>query len=101
MKEDRSNTEKWNRAFNAIPRIIGVNRRGGIPEDKMRMLYIRGILRNRLEYVNERDVMRLLQQARDCGASLDSIQNVAKCATSWTSFANALYDFIEKNEGRE
>ena len=60
------------------------------------LYYIRGILRNRLDYVNEGLCMKLLREARDVGMCIDGAKDVAREATSWTKFREVIEGFIRE-----
>lgn len=91
--------EEWRKAFSYIPRIASVQSRGGISDVEKRLYYIRGILRNRLHYVNERACMVIMRDAVEQGANIDSIQEVAKSAQNWTQFKDALEAYVYENGG--
>lgn len=60
------------------------------------LFYIRGILRNRLTYVNEKMCIKILRDARDLGMDVESAKEVAKFVTSWTEFREEIENFIEE-----
>jgi HNH endonuclease len=64
--------------------------------DIKRLYYIRGILRNRLNYVNELEAMQLLREALLIGTKIESLENHAKQVTSWNKWCSDISDFIEK-----
>jgi hypothetical protein len=65
-----------------------------------KLLYIRGILRNRLHYVNEHLALTLLQEAVDAGASLHSLEEHAKSVRNWTQWRQGIGEFIyRENDG--
>ncbi len=65
-----------------------------------RLFYIRGILRNRLDYLNESIALELLQEALDANASVESLERYAKSVRSWTEWRNGVEDFIvQQREG--
>lgn len=59
-----------------------------------RIFYIRGILRARLHYVDERIVFKLLEDAAERHVDFDSVERLAKTVKNWTTFQAALVDFI-------
>lgn len=63
-----------------------------------RLYYVRGILRNRLNYVNERLCLPLLQNAIHAGASIDSLEQNAKSVSNWTEWREAIESFIARSE---
>jgi len=71
-----------------------------------RLLYIRGILRNRCNYLNEAWCISLLKEARDAGMCLDWMESFAKQVTSWSQFRDVVTDTllkwqIENEEGTD
>jgi hypothetical protein len=61
-----------------------------------RLFYIRGILRNRLSYLNEWQLMPLLEQAAEADISVDWIERQAKTCNSWTAFRNVIEDALNQ-----
>ena len=93
--------ETAEKAFTYIPRIASVVKNGGMPEHMQRLFYIRAILRNRLSYVSERDVIPLMREAYEAGICLDWLTSYAKVVRNWTNFRSALQDFINEHGGDE
>lgn len=83
------------KAFQYVPRILSMRRQEKKKPYLPDLFYIRGILRNRI-YVNEARVMYLLEDAYLAGATIYSIQKLAKTTPNWTQFQDKLYDFISK-----
>lgn len=73
-------------AFNSIGKICGVMKAAEKDPGVERLFYIRGILRRRLSYVNEKACIVLLKDARDAGIDIDYLQELSKQVTSWTQF---------------
>lgn len=73
-------------AFNSIGKICGVMKAAEKDPGIERLFYIRGILRRRLSYVNEKACIVLLKDARDAGIDIDYLQDISKQVTSWTQF---------------
>lgn len=64
------------------------------------LLYVRGILRNRV-YVNEKNVMGLLEDAHLAGIGTDYLKDAAKICRSWTDFQNHIYEYMDQlNDGK-
>jgi len=61
---------------------------------RMKLYYIRGILRNRLSYCNDRLCMDDLTLAYESGASLESLQELALGVRTWTQFRTAIGEFL-------
>lgn len=91
-------SESWNRAFNMVPRIIEVTRRGGLSENMKAIFYARGVLRNRLRYVKEREVIGLMKAALAAGLDPDELIEVSKCVRSWRDFEGQMYAFVMGGE---
>ena len=82
--------------------ICTIRRREEENPHEQRLYYIRGILRNRLSYLNEGMALELLREALDAGASLDSLEKHAKSVRNWTEWRTGIEDFInQQNEGYE
>jgi len=58
------------------------------------LYYIRGILKNRLSYIDLPKSFSLLEEAYNHGASIDSLKVMAKDVKNWSMFRNAIEDFI-------
>lgn len=84
-------TEKSvSKAFCYIPRIC-VNRKKFKDEPYLRRLhYIRGILRNRLPYVNEHQSIELMRDAVQYGIPVQDIEDLSKVIKNWTEFRDTL-----------
>lgn len=63
-----------------------------------RLYYIRGILRNRLSYCNERQAITLLRRALDLDADLTSLEEFAKSAGTWTEWRTGMEEYILRSE---
>lgn len=59
-----------------------------------RLFYIRGILRNRCNYLNERACIALLKEAFACGIDVDWMESLAKQASSWSMFRDVVNEQI-------
>jgi hypothetical protein len=97
-KEGAATPDSVSKAFSYVPRILSVEKRMAAKPYLKDLYYIRGILRNRLQYVNERACMDLLERAHVAGATTDSLKSLAKTVRNWTNFEDELTDFLEENE---
>lgn len=68
--------------FDYIPRIAATKRK---PPEEQRILYIRGILKNRI-YINQNHVMSYLKAWVSYGLDLDELTEFAKTVPNWTTF---------------
>ncbi len=84
----------WGKAFEMVPRIARMNRDGGMTENMKAIFYIRGILRNRLNYLNELNVISILKDAASSGADMEIVKDIAKASSSWSQFVNSLDYFM-------
>lgn len=80
-------TNEW---FWKIGRILTVRKMETKDPGISRLLYIRGILRNRCSNLNEWACIALLKQAKEANMCLDWLEGFAKQATSWSSFRDAI-----------
>lgn len=63
------------------------------------MFYIRGILRNRLHYLDERLCISLMERAIELDVDLDSVEKIARRVRNWSAFRSALDEYIASKEG--
>jgi hypothetical protein len=61
-----------------------------------KLYYIRGILKNRLSYVNEYLALQLLQEAAEANASIESLEKHAKSVRNWTEWRQGIEHFIHQ-----
>lgn len=80
----------WHKAFWAIPKIARVDKAGGMPPERLRAFYARGILRRRI-YVNEDLVMSMIFDAMEAGANVEDIVALAKRTPDWSSFCSSIF----------
>jgi hypothetical protein len=94
MKEP---TRQWshtsvNKAFDYIPKIC-VTRKGDIEKPYLKELfYIRGILRNRLSYLPNWEVITFLEQTHLDGIDTEFMKYLAKQTSSWNDFQDTILD---------
>lgn len=85
-------------AWKKVGGICNIRRQERDKPYMQRLYYIRGILRNRLHYINEPLALQLLERAVDLDASLDSLENHAKSVENWTQWRQAIEDYISQHE---
>jgi hypothetical protein len=56
--------------------------------------YIRGILRNRVSYINDHRALDLLTEAHAAGVSLDELRSIAMGARTWSSWQLIMDDVV-------
>ncbi|GIN13163.1 hypothetical protein J26TS2_30300 [Shouchella clausii] len=82
--------------FDAIPKICTNKRKYRERPELREFHYIRGILRNRLPYVNDKEAVLLMEEAYRLGATIDSMKDVALHTRNWSSFRDTFDYFIAK-----
>jgi hypothetical protein len=97
-EEHNYTKESLDVAFDMMPRVAKVAKASEGKPYLRQLLYIRGILRNRLNYINERALMDLMETAVVNGADIDSIEALAKRVSSWTSFRDALEEYLTNTD---
>jgi hypothetical protein len=80
------NHNSVNEAWDKVGRICTWRKRYKDNPGLDRLYYIRGILRNRLKYLNQATAIDVLKQAYAAGVSLEDLQDMAKEAISWSSW---------------
>jgi len=89
--------EERSAAFWSIPKICSVMRAEDHDPGIGRLFYIRGILRNRCRYLNERACIALLKEARDVGIDVERMVDFAKYVSSWSVFRDTVNAEIRKS----
>lgn len=78
----------------AFHKLGGVARMSMQPDWKRDLYYIRGIARNRFNYVNEAECIRLLEEAYHAGIEIDVLRSITLSARNWTGWSREIYDLI-------
>ena len=99
--EGAPDTDSQSKAFAYIPKICKMRR---VEREKPYMrdaLYVRGILRNRLSYLNEQTVLEDLDYAfHVANVNPEYVKGLAKRANSWTKFNTELWETIHEVEDK-
>jgi hypothetical protein len=85
-------------AWKKVGGICTIRRREKENPNEQRLYYIRGILRNRLSYVNEGMVLQLLHKAINANASIESLELHAKSVRNWSEWRTWIENFIEQQD---
>jgi hypothetical protein len=93
--------ESWAKSFDYIPKIAANNRKFADDPTLRDLYYIRGILRNRLNYLNEWMCLDLLKEAREAGATIASMYEMAKSVTKWTEFQQSIEKFLAGQQKKD
>ena len=87
----KDNSIDGNELMAKIPKIAAANRK---PESERELLYIRGILRKRLSYIDERKTIMWLHNAIYAGYCTDELKHFATTVRNWTEFKNKIVEMI-------
>ena len=90
--------ESVEKAWDYVGRICSVNRASKDKPYLKDLFYVRGILRNRLSYVNEQRALELLERCVELGADIDSLREHAKSVRNWTQWRQGVEFFIARWE---
>lgn len=82
-------------AWKKVGGVCTTRRREAEDPDSSRIYYIRGILRNRLNYCNELLALQLLRQAVAAKADISSLEKHAKEVRNWTQWTSDIYDYLD------
>lgn len=96
--------ESFEKFFSYIPKVASCKRSEKEEPYLKDMFYIRGILRNRINFtwVAQRDCLPLLKRAIDAGVSIkDDLERYAKQTGSWTDFEDVVEKWIKELEEQE
>ena len=61
------------------------------------LLYIRGILRKRLSYCDERRALEILQEAFESGIEIEELKSIAKHSISWSSWQGDMEELYDNS----
>lgn len=75
--------------FSSIPKVAYFNNR---PPAEKEARYIRGILKNRLSYINEKQVIPLILEALFSGMDGEEIRAIAKRVSNWSEFQKEIQE---------
>ena len=90
-------TEKSvNKAFDYIGKICANKKREQEKPYLKELYYVRGILKNRLSYINMWQALDLLEEAYNCGANIEQLKRMAKEVRNWTEFRETIDDFVRR-----
>ena len=77
--------------FANIPKVANFNRKGDIEKSAC---YIRGILKNRISYVDYQKALAWLVDALESGVDEDELKDLAKSVKNWTQFREAMEEIL-------
>lgn len=97
-KDENATSESVEIVLEKVGRICYVKRQEKEDPSKAKLYYIRGILRNRFTYFDDRLGMKLMQEALEYNADIEKLEEYSKNARNWSSWREGLEDFIEKQK---
>ncbi len=93
-------TESCNKAFGMIPRVAAVKRQEKTKPWLRDLLYIKGILRNRLTYVGDKVANEYLEAAFAQGFDAEDLKHIAKTMRNWTQWCSAMSELLNSGGGK-
>ncbi len=90
--------ESAGKALSYIQRILANKAKMAAKPYLKDLYYIRGILKNRLNYVNEHKAMQLLEMAYENEVEIEALKNIAKTVRNWTQFVAEISQFIGNDD---
>lgn len=96
--EGAAEQESLEVAWKKIGGICRLNRLDKESPGLKRLYYIRGILRNRFTYLNETEAMRLMREALEWRATIESLEAHAKGSRNWSQWRGGIEAFISKQQ---
>ena len=87
IKDGKRLLDSVNSAWVYVPKICGVKQADKEKPYLKDLLYIRGILRNRFSYCDERRAIEMLEEAYDLGADLEHLKRMAKKERNWSNWS--------------
>lgn len=100
-EDNKPTEESVNKAWNYVGRICAVEKESKENPYLKDIYYIRGILRNRLYYINENMVIPLLERAIELNVDIEGLKKFARRVRSWTEWRNGMEDYIYEQENNE
>ena len=93
--------DSWVDSFDYIRRVLVVRAADNDNPNLRNVFYIRGILRRRFSYVNERNAKAYLEEAFAAGAGFEELKAIACSESGWTSWQNAMIELLESLDASE
>lgn len=94
IKYDDNGQATQESASLALHKLGGICGLQNMDEGERRLYYIRGIVRNRLDYYVHYECMDLLKRGLQVGLPIDYMSHLAREASSWTRWKNWMLDAI-------
>lgn len=91
--DDNPEFESIEKAYNKITTICNANRSDIKYEGDLKLVYIKGIIKKRLEiddYSSDAEIITLLRNTESKEVSREELRDISKTITSWTDLLNKL-----------
>ena len=85
----------WQKSFSKIPVVAAVRERCKEKPYLKDLFYIRGILRNRLSYIDLSEAIDMLERAHTAGAGIDRLREFSKTVPNWSDFKDGMHGFVD------
>jgi hypothetical protein len=101
LRKDKNGKDTAESVSTVFQKIGGICRMASQPEWKRELYYIRGILRNRIEwYFDNQECFIWLENAYDDGVPLETLRSIACRVNRWDELADELIEAREKYSGQ-
>jgi len=98
MRSSKPHEEACTEWFWKIGRVVSVAKMEEKDPGVARLLYVRGILRNRCPCLSDGGCIALLKRAKDEGISVEWLEELAKQVTSWSQFRDIVYEWLAEGQ---
>jgi hypothetical protein len=95
LRNGKPTHESVNKAWDYVGRICNVKKADSEKPYLKDLLYIRAIVRNRLNYSNERKALELLEDAYLKGVSVEDLKQLARRAQNWSSWEDDMHELLD------
>lgn len=96
--DEKPTKESVEKAWDKVGGICAMKKYDGTNPEMKELYYIRGILRNRLYYVNEGMALSLLRKSVKLGAPIEALKEFALEVKNWTVWRASMEAYIEHLE---
>lgn len=93
-KNGKVTAESVQKSFDYIGKICTIKKREQEKPYLKDLYYVRGILKNRLSYINMWEALDILEDAYRQGVEIDQLKRIAREVRNWTDFRYAIEDII-------
>lgn len=94
--DDQIDKDSVDKAWSKIGGICRVRKSEEEKPYLSKLFYVKGILKNRLSYVNERLAIDLLEECVELGIDIDWLEGHAKRCNTWTQWREDIEELIDK-----